>query len=74
MSTYDVSQWVLFAISILAEYWIIKKNVLGFYLWIVLCIGWFTIDYIAGLYGQATSYVFFLLVCIYGAIEWRVKQ
>jgi len=74
MTIYDWAQWVLLVISFFAEYLIIKKKVLGFYIWIGLCVGWFCIDFIAGLYGQSASWILYLIICLFGAKEWKYED
>ena len=73
-SFYDIAQWVLLVISLAGEYLIIKKNVVGFYIWLGVCVGWMIIDFIAGLYGQSASWILYIGVCIYGILEWNKEN
>ena len=71
MNRMEILIWFLTALSIVGVWLNIKKNIWGFYLWLIGDIGWVYIDLKAGLTGQAVLFVVYSGLCIYGIYEWR---
>lgn len=62
--------WVLVAISLAGNYFVIKKNVVGQWLWALGNVGWITFDLAIGAYSQAFLFTVYLGMCVWGIILW----
>lgn len=67
---YSILSWVLVILSLAGNYFVIKKNVLGQWLWAISNLGWITYDLYIGAYSQAFLFSAFLGLCIWGIISW----
>lgn len=74
MNWAEILIWALTALSIVGVWLNIKKNIWGFYLWLIGDIGWIYVDFKAGLTGQAVLFIVYSALCIYGIYEWRDKE
>lgn len=68
--TLDHLSWVLAGISLIGNYFVIKKNVLGQWIWMVGNIGWIGMDLWKGLEAQAFLFAVYTGMCIWGIILW----
>jgi len=66
---YNLS-WVLVALSLIGNIFVVKKNVLGQWLWAISNVGWISYDIYIGAYSQAFLFSAYLLLCIWGIISW----
>lgn len=66
----DTLSWILVALSLAGNVFVIKKNVLGQWLWAVSNVGWITYDLSIGAYSQAFLFTVYLGLCIWGIIAW----
>ena len=62
--------WLFVFISLCGNFFIIKKNILGFYLWLIADI--FLIFYNLNIqeFAQSTLYIIYTFFCIYGIFKW----
>lgn len=66
----DHASWLLVALSLLGNIFVIKKNVLGQWLWAVSNVGWIAFDLSIGAYSQAFLFTVYLGLCIWGIYSW----
>lgn len=65
--------WLVVIISLCGNIFIIKKNIIGFYLWILADI--FLVFYNFSIHeiAQGVLYIIYTLFCIYGIKKWGSK-
>lgn len=68
--SFDQLSWVLVFLSLAGNVFVIKKNVIGQWLWAVSNVGWVTYDLYIEAYSQAFLFSVYLLLCIWGIIAW----
>jgi len=73
MSFTDLS-WILVALSLAGNVFVIKKNVLGQWLWAIANVGWIAFDLYMGAYSQAFLFVVYFGMCVWGIIAWTRDQ
>ena len=59
--------------SLIAQYWMAKKRLQCWLLWIVLDVIYVGMFITAGLYLTAVLYMFFTALAVYGWLEWRLN-
>lgn len=64
------ASWVLVALSLAGNYFVIKKNVVGQWLWAISNVGWITYDLSIGATSQAFLFAVYLVLCVWGIISW----
>jgi hypothetical protein len=69
MTFADLS-WVLVALSLAGNVFVIKKNVLGQWLWALSNVGWITFDLYMEAYSQAFLFAVYLGMCVWGIMVW----
>ncbi|MCH1430082.1 MAG: hypothetical protein GWP59_06320 [Chlamydiales bacterium] len=62
--------WVLVALSLAGNYFVIKKNVVGQWLWAVSNVGWVTHNLSIGQTSQAFLFAVYLGLCVIGIYTW----
>ena len=62
--------WVFVALSLMGNIFVIKKNVIGQWLWAFSNIGWIAFDFYIGAYSQAFLFSVYLCLCVWGIISW----
>lgn len=62
--------WVLVGMSLLGNIFVIKKKVIGQWLWAIANVGWVAYDLWIGAYSQAFLFFVYLLLCIWGIYAW----
>ncbi len=62
--------WILVILSLGGNVFVIKKNVIGQWLWALSNVGWITFDLYIGAYSQAFLFLIYLGMCVWGIIEW----
>ena len=62
--------WILVMLSLAGNYFVIKKNVLGQWLWAVANVGWIIFDLSIGAYSQAFLFAVYLGMCAWGIWLW----
>lgn len=66
--------WILVILSLAGNVFVIKKNVLGQWLWAISNLGWIAFDISLGAYSQAVLFVVYLGMCIWGIIAWTKEK
>lgn len=67
--SFDLS-WILVFLSLAGNVFVIKKNVLGQWLWAIGNTGWVIFDVSIGNYSQATLFAVYIGMSIWGIIAW----
>lgn len=70
----DEFMWLFVALSLLGNYFVIKKNVHGFSIWIVTNIAWVIYDAYKGIYSQSALFLIYTVFALYGVYEWKYKR
>ena len=68
--SFDNLSWILVVLSLAGNIFVIKKNVLGQWLWALSNVGWITFDLYIGAYSQAFLFLIYLGMCVWGIIAW----
>jgi len=68
--TVDLLSWILVSLSLAGNIYVIKKNVLGQWLWAIANIGWIFYDIYKGAPAQAFLFTVYLALCIWGIVAW----
>lgn len=67
---WEMLSWVLVALSLLGNVFVIKKNVLGQWLWALSNTGWITYNLVIGAYAPAFLFTIYFIMCVWGIIAW----
>jgi len=62
--------WILVFLSLAGNVFVIKKNVIGQWLWGVSNLGWVTFNLYMGIYSQAFLFAVYFGMCVWGIIVW----
>jgi hypothetical protein len=62
--------WVLVFLSLLGNVFVIKKNVVGQWMWAVSNLGWIGFDIYMEAYSQAFLFAVYFGMCVWGIIAW----
>lgn len=62
--------WILVGLSLLGNIFVIRKNVIGQWLWAIANVGWVAYDLWIGANSQAFLFFVYLLLCIWGIYAW----
>lgn len=62
--------WVLVFLSLLGNIFVIRKNVIGQWLWAVSNLGWIAFDIWIGANSQAFLFLIYFLMCVWGIYAW----
>lgn len=62
--------WLLVGLSLAGNVFVIKKNVLGQWLWAVANVGWIAFDLYIGAFSQAFLFTVYLGLCVWGITTW----
>jgi nicotinamide riboside transporter PnuC len=65
--------WILVALSLFGNVLVIKKNVIGQWLWAVSNIGWIAYNFSIHAYSQAFLFSVYFCLCVCGIYEWSKK-
>ncbi|MGC2422744.1 MAG: nicotinamide mononucleotide transporter [Nitrospirota bacterium] len=63
-------EWALVALSLLGNYWVVKKDRKGYVVWIVSNIGWIAFGLHFRHYGQVAMFGAYTAFSIWGFIRW----
>lgn len=68
----DIQQfsWILVILSLAGNIFVIKKNVVGQWLWAISNLGWIAFDISLGAYSQACLFTVYFGMCVWGIIVW----
>lgn len=67
---FEQLSWVLVVLSLAGNVFVVKKNVIGQWLWACSNMGWVVFDLYIGAYSQAFLFMVYLGMCIWGIIAW----
>lgn len=62
--------WILVALSLAGNFFVIKKNVAGQWLWGIANLGWIAFNIYIGAYSQAFLFAVYFGMCVWGIITW----
>lgn len=71
---WETLSWVLVALSLAGNVFVIKKNVIGQWLWAMANLGWIIFDLSIGAYSQAFLFCVYLGMCAWGILAWSKKE
>ncbi len=66
--------WVTARASLVAVWLNIKQRAVCFAIWAVTNATWAAVDYLHGIYAQATLQLVYLGLSIYGLLKWRSRE
>lgn len=66
--------WIFVALSLIGNIFVIKKNVLGQYIWAAANLCWIAFDLYLGAYSQAFLFAVYFGMCIWGILEWSKES
>lgn len=69
MSVHSLS-WILVALSLVGNIFVVKKNIIGQWVWAVSNVGWVAFNIYIKSYSQATLFAVYLGICIWGIMAW----
>jgi nicotinamide riboside transporter PnuC len=70
---WDIVTWVLVVLSLTGNIFVIKKNVMGQWLWAISNIGWIVFNLSIGAYAQAFLFAVYFGMCVWGILAWSKK-
>ncbi len=62
--------WFFVLISLCGNFFIIKKNILGFYLWLLADVFLIVHNFYIQEFAQSVLYIIYTIFCIYGILKW----
>ena len=72
--SWDSFSWVLVAMSLAGNIFVIQKNVMGQWLWAFANVGWIFFDLYKDAYSQAALFAAYLVLSIWGIIAWSKQD
>lgn len=72
--TIDNLTWFLVAMSLTGNVFVIKKNVLGQWLWAAANLGWVFYDLRKNAHSQAFLFSVYFAMCVWGIIVWSKEK
>ncbi len=69
MSVENLS-WILVALSLAGNLFVIKKNVIGQWLWAISNLGWISFNLYIGAHSAAFLFTVYFGMCVWGIISW----
>jgi nicotinamide riboside transporter PnuC len=68
--SFELLSWVLVFLSLAGNIFVVKKNVIGQWLWAISNVGWVCYDLYIGANSQAFLFAVYFGLCVWGIIEW----
>jgi nicotinamide riboside transporter PnuC len=62
--------WVLVALSLAGNVFVIKKNVIGQWMWAVSNVGWVAFNFYHNHVPQASLFAVYFAMCVWGIWSW----
>lgn len=62
--------WILVALSLAGNVFVVRKNVTGQWLWAISNLGWIIFDFSIGAYSQAFLFMVYFGMCVWGIVAW----
>ena len=69
-----VLTWILTILSLIGVVLNTHQDRRCFYIWIVTNTSWAVVDFYKGIYAQATMFILYLLLSIWGLYKWKHKE
>jgi nicotinamide riboside transporter PnuC len=69
----DNLMWIVTGISIIGTILNIKKKQICFVIWLFTNSIWVIYDFCIGAYAQSVLFIVYVILAIWGVIEWRKK-
>ncbi len=66
-------EWLATILSVIGVIFIARKNIIGFYIWIVSNFLWIYFGIVKESYGIITLFTIYLGTSIYGIYKWKKK-
>jgi len=70
----DGLQAVCTGVSIIGALFVMKKEIIGQWLWLYSNVGWLVFSIFSGLYFQAFLWLVYIVITIFSIIEWSKKK
>lgn len=70
---WEMLSWVLVVLSLSGNIFVIKKNVIGQWLWAISNIGWIAFNLSIQAYAQAFLFTVYFGMCVWGILAWSKK-
>lgn len=70
---WEMMSWVLVVLSLSGNIFVIKKNVMGQWLWAISNIGWIAVNLFNAAYAQAFLFTVYFGMCVWGILAWSKK-
>ncbi len=71
---WEILSWVLVVLSLSGNVFVIKKNVMGQWLWAISNIGWIIFNLSNGSYAQAFLFTVYFGMCVWGILAWSKES
>lgn len=68
-----IISWLITAISLTGAIFNAKGNIWGFYIWIPANIGWVVYDFAIEQPAQASLFIAYTIITLFGIYAWRKK-
>lgn len=72
--SWETISWILVAISLVGNVFVIKKNVIGQWMWAASNIGLICYNLHVGATAQVFLFSAYLLMCLWGILAWSKKS
>lgn len=66
--------WLIVVISLCGNFFIIKKRIIGFWLWIIADLFLIWYNFSIQETAQGTLYIIYTIFCLYGIKQWRKNE
>lgn len=66
--------WILVVLSLTGNVFVVKKSVIGQWMWALANIGWVTFNLSQGIYSQAFLFAVYFAMCVWGIIAWSKAE
>lgn len=74
MIAIDQGMWVFVGLSLVGNILVIKKNWLGYVLWLITNSAWILYNIYLQVYSQAVLFTIYNILALYGIYIWRFKK
>ncbi|CDR33274.1 nicotinamide mononucleotide transporter [Criblamydia sequanensis] len=66
----EMSSWILVSMSLLGNFFVIQKNVMGQWLWTIANVGWVAYNLYNGMTSQAFLFGIYFIMSVWGILSW----
>jgi len=71
---FDQLSWIFVILSLAGNYFVIKKNVLGQWLWAASNLGWISYNLYLEAYSQLFLFCVYFGMCVWGIAAWTKER